>query len=317
MSLYSLQNSQKNSLTDKKRMSSRKNIRKIKELLIEGILFLCALSSVCVTFAIVYTLLVEAMPFFKVVSLKEFLTETEWTPLFENAKYGILPLVTGTLMTTVIALSIAIPFGLITSVYLSEFASVRVREIFKPLLELLAAVPTVVYGYFAMLFVTPILQIIRPEISTFNALSAGLVMGIMIIPYVSSLSEDAMRAVPQSLREGSLALGASKFQTSFQVVAPSAFSGIASAFVLAISRAIGETMVVAIAAGLQPRFSFNPTESTATLTAYIVQVSLGDLPHGSIGYQTIYVAGLTLFVFTFSLNLIGQRIRSRLEKKVK
>ncbi len=299
------------------KVNFQRSVRHIKEKLIEIILLLCALSSVFITFAIVYTLVVEAIPFFKIVDLVEFLTETQWTPLFENPKYGILPLVAGTLMTTVIALLIAIPFGMITSVYLSEFATVRVREIFKPLLELLAAVPTVVYGYFAMLFVTPLLQKIFPDLGAFNALSAGLVMGVMIIPYVSSLSEDAMRAVPQSLREGSLALGASKFQTSFQVVAPSAFSGIASAFVLAISRAIGETMVVAIAAGLQPRFSFNPTDSTATLTAYIVQVSLGDLPHGSIGYQTIYVAGLTLFVFTFSLNLVGQRIRSRLEKKVK
>lgn len=299
------------------KINFHRTVRNVKEKLIEIILLMCALSSIFITFAIVYTLIVEAVPFFKVVDLKEFLTETQWTPLFESPKYGIAPLVAGTLMTTVIALLIAIPFGMITSVYLSEFATVRVREIFKPLLELLAAVPTVVYGYFAMLFVTPLLQKIFPDLGAFNALSAGLVMGIMIIPYVSSLSEDAMRAVPQSLREGSLALGASKFQTSFQVVAPSAFSGIASAFVLAISRAIGETMVVAIAAGLQPRFSFNPTDSTATLTAYIVQVSLGDLPHGSIGYQTIYVAGLTLFVFTFSLNLVGQRIRSRLEKKVK
>jgi len=294
-----------------------KTARKMKEKLIEFLFFLCALSSVAVTFSIVYTLVSEAFPFFKVVSIKEFLTSTEWTPLFENPRYGIWPLLSGTLMTTVIALSIAIPFGLITSVFLSEYASSRVREIFKPLLELLAAVPTVVYGYFAMLFVTPLLQSILPELGAFNALSAGLVMGLMIVPYVSSLSEDAMRAVPQSLREGSLALGASKFQTSFKVVLPSAFSGIASSYVLAISRAIGETMVVAIAAGLQPQFTFNPLNSTATLTAYIVQVSLGDLPHGSIGYQTIYVAGLTLFIFTFALNIVGQLIRRSLQKRVK
>jgi len=294
-----------------------KTTRKMKEKLIEFFFFLCALSSVAVTFSIVYTLVSEAFPFFKVVSIKEFLTSTEWTPLFENPRYGIWPLLSGTLMTTVIALSIAIPFGLITSVFLSEYASSRVREIFKPLLELLAAVPTVVYGYFAMLFVTPLLQSVLPELGAFNALSAGLVMGLMIVPYVSSLSEDAMRAVPQSLREGSLALGASKFQTSFKVVLPSAFSGIASSYVLAISRAIGETMVVAIAAGLQPQFTFNPLNSTATLTAYIVQVSLGDLPHGSIGYQTIYVAGLTLFIFTFALNIVGQLIRRSLQKRVK
>lgn len=298
-------------------MLQTKTTRKMKEKLIEFFFFLCALSSVAVTFSIVYTLVSEAFPFFKVVSIKEFLTSTEWTPLFENPRYGIWPLLSGTLMTTVIALSIAIPFGLITSVFLSEYASSRVREIFKPLLELLAAVPTVVYGYFAMLFVTPLLQSILPELGAFNALSAGLVMGLMIVPYVSSLSEDAMRAVPQSLREGSLALGASKLQTSFKVVLPSAFSGIASSYVLAISRAIGETMVVAIAAGLQPQFTFNPLNSTATLTAYIVQVSLGDLPHGSIGYQTIYVAGLTLFIFTFALNIVGQLIRRSLQKRVK
>ena len=296
---------------------SYKTTRKIKELFVEGLLLFCATSSVFITFAIVYTLVSEALPFFEIVSLKDFLTDTEWTPLFEDAHYGILPLVSGTVMTTVIALMISIPLGLITSVFLSEFASNSAREIFKPLLELLAAVPTVVYGYFAMQFVTPQLQKIFPDLGNFNALSAGLVMGVMIIPYVSSLSEDAMRAVPQTLREGSLALGASKFQTSFQVVMPSAFSGIASAFVLAISRAVGETMVVAIAAGLQPTFSFNPMQATETLTAYIVQVSLGDLPHGSIGFRTIYVAGLTLLVFTLCLNIIGQVIRTRLEKKVR
>lgn len=302
---------------ENKMKSSQGQIRRLKEKLIEFVFFLAALSSVVVTFSIVYTLIIEAFPFFKEVSFFHFLTALEWTPLFENPQYGILPLLSGTLMTTVIALMIALPFGLVTSVFLSEYVSARGREIFKPFLELLAAVPTVVYGYFAMLFLTPLLQKMIPELSSFNALSAGLVMGLMIVPYVSSLSEDAMRAVPQSLREGSLALGASQFQTSFLVVVPSAFSGIASSYVLAISRAIGETMVVAIAAGLQPQFSFNPLESTETLTAYIVQVTLGDLPHGSIGYRTIYVAGLTLFVFTLILNIIGQMIRSKLQKKVK
>ena len=226
-------------------------------------------------------------------------------------------MVCGTLLTTVIALSVAIPLGTITAVFLSEYAAERTREIFKPILELLAAVPTVVYGYFAMLFVTPLLQKIIPEISSFNALSAGLVMGVMIIPYISSLSEDAMRAVPLHFREGSLALGASKFQTSFKVILPAAFSGVASAYILGISRALGETMVVAIAAGLQPRLSFNPLESTQTITAFIVQVSLGDLPQGSIGYKSIYVAGLVLLIFTLTFNLIGQRIRSNMEKKFK
>jgi phosphate transport system permease protein len=225
-----------------------------------------------------------------------------------------MTLVSGTLLTTFIALCVAIPIGTITAVFLSEYCSPSVREFLKPVLELLAAVPTVVYGYFALLFVTPLLQKIYPDIAGFNALSAGLVMGIMIIPYISSLTEDSMRAVPVYLREGSLALGASNFQTSFKVVMPSAFSGIASAYVLGISRALGETMVVAIAAGLQPRLSFNPLESTETLTAYIVQVSQGDLPQGSIGYKTIYVAGSVLLAFTLVFNLIGQRIRSRVER---
>jgi phosphate transport system permease protein len=291
--------------------------RQLTEKFIELILFLAAVSSVMITFFIIYTLVTEALPFFLEVPLKDFIIETEWTPLFENPKYGIVALVSGTVLTTTIALFVALPLGVITAVFLSEYASPRVREITKPMLELLAAVPTVVYGYFAMTLVTPILQKIFPDLSGFNALSAGLVMGIMIVPYVSSLSEDAMRAVPLSLREGSLALGASKFQTSFRVVIPSAFSGIASAFILAISRALGETMVVAIAAGLEPKFGFNPLGSTETLTAYIVQVSQGDLPHGSIGYRTIYVCGIVLLLFTLTFNIIGQLIRHRMEEKVK
>lgn len=298
-------------------LSDFKKRRDIFEKVIEIVLFLCALSSVLITFGIIFILFKEALPFFKEVSLKEFLTGTEWTPLFSEPRFGILPLVCGTLMTTVLALLIAVPCGIVVAVFLSEFTKAKTREIFKPILELLAALPTVVYGYFALLFVTPLLQKMFPELSSFNALSAGIVMGVMIIPYVCSLSEDAMRAVPQHLREASLALGSSHFQTAFKVVLPSAFSGIASAFVLAISRAIGETMIVAIAAGLQPRFSLNPTESTATLTAYIVQVSMGDLPHGSLSFQTIYVAGLTLFAFTLFFNVIGQFIRFKLEKKVK
>ena len=297
--------------------STKRRFRQFKELLIKALLFICAASSVLITVGVVWTLIAEALPFFQEVSLKQFLFDKEWTPLFENAQYGILNLVCGTLLTTMIALSVAIPLGTITAVFLSEYAPEKTREIFKPILELLAAVPTVVYGYFAMLFVTPLLQKLIPEISSFNALSAGLVMGIMIIPYISSLSEDAMRAVPLHFREGSLALGASKFQTSFKVVLPAAFSGVASAYILGISRALGETMVVAIAAGLQPRFSFNPLESTQTITAFIVQVSLGDLPQGSIGYKSIYVSGLVLLIFTLSFNLVGQRIRFNMEKKFK
>ncbi len=297
--------------------SIKRRWRNFKESLIQFALFLCAVSSVLVTFGVIYTLFTEALPFFYEVPMKNFLTDTEWTPLFENPQYGIFNLISGTFLTTVIALTIAIPLGTVAAVFLSEYCSDRARELVKPLLELLAAVPTVVYGYFALLFVTPILQKIIPTLESFNALSAGVVMGIMIIPYVSSLSEDSMRAVPGHLREGSLAMGASKFQTSFKVILPAAFSGIASAYVLGISRALGETMVVAIAAGLQPRLSLNPLESTQTLTAYIVQVSMGDLPQGSIGYRTIYVAGLVLLLFTLSFNLIGQTIRSRMEKKYK
>lgn len=294
--------------------SLKRRSREIKELIIKFILLGCATSSVLITFGVVWTLLSEAIPFFSDVSVAQFIFDKEWTPLFENPQYGILNLVSGTFLTTFIALTVAIPLGTITAVFLSEYTSARVRELLKPILELLAAVPTVVYGYFALLFMTPLLQKIFPEMSGFNALSAGLVMGIMIIPYVSSLSEDAMRAVPIYLREGSLALGASNFQTSFKVIVPSAFSGIASAYILGISRALGETMVVAIAAGLQPRISFNPLEPTQTLTAFIVQVSQGDLPQGSIGFKTIYVAGSVLLFFTLIFNLIGQRIRSKVER---
>ena len=295
--------------------SFKRRFRNFKESVIKTILFLCATSSVLITFGVVYTLLKEAVPFFYDVSMLQFITDREWTPLFENPQYGIFNLISGTFLTTFIALSVAIPLGTVTAVFLSEYSSPRVREILKPVLELLAAVPTVVYGYFALLFVTPILQKVFPDLSSFNALSAGLVMGVMIIPYVSSLSEDAMRAVPVYLREGSLALGASNFQTSFKVILPSAFSGIASAYVLGISRALGETMVVAIAAGLQPKITINPFDSVQTLTAYIVQVSQGDLPHGSVGFKTIYVAGSVLLLFTLVFNLIGQRIRSKMESK--
>jgi len=297
--------------------SFRRRAREFKEFIIKSLLFICAASSVLISFGVIWTLLSEAWPFFKEVPLARIIFDKEWTPLFENPQYGILNLVSGTFLTTLIALTVAIPMGTITAVFLSEYVSSRVREILKPILELLAAVPTVVYGYFALLFVTPLLQKIFTNLSGFNALSAGLVMGIMIIPYISSLSEDAMRAVPLHLREGSLALGASTLQTSFKVIVPSAFSGIASAYILGISRALGETMVVAIAAGLEPKMSFNPFESTQTLTAYIVQVSQGDLPQGSVGYRTIYVCGVVLLAFTFIFNLVGQSIRSKMENKYK
>lgn len=292
-----------------------RRIRRLKERLIETILFAAAASSVLVTVGIVGILVTESIPFFAHVSLKDFLTDTEWTPLFENAHYGILPLLSGTFLSTLIALVVAIPLGTVAAVFLSEYVRPSAREILKPILELLAAVPTVVYGYFALLFVTPLLQKVFPSMGGFNILSAGLVIGVMIVPYVSSLSEDALRSVPNHFREASFAMGASRLQTSFRVVVPAAFSGITSAYILGISRALGETMVVAIAAGMQPNLTANPLEPAATITAFIVQVSLGDLPHGSVGYQSIYVAGLSLLILTLIFNVTGLWLRKRFQEK--
>lgn len=290
-------------------------MRRFREKIIEYILFAAAASSVFVTMGIVGILVTESIPFFENVSAKEFFTDTQWTPLFENPRYGILPLLCGTFLTTMIALTVAIPVGTVAATFLSEYVRPSYREILKPILELLAAVPTVVYGYFALLFVTPLLQKIMPELGGFNVLSAGLVIGVMIVPYVSSLSEDAMRAVPSHLREASFAVGASRLQTSFRVVIPAAFSGITSAYILGISRALGETMVVAIAAGMQPNLTLDPTQPAATITAFIVQVSLGDLPHGSIGYQSIYVAGLSLLVLTLCFNILGLWLRKKFQER--
>jgi phosphate transport system permease protein len=284
---------------------------KMKEKGTEVILFLSALSTILITLSIVFILFYEGLGFFKVVSLMEFLTGTQWTPLFAQPKFGILPLVAGTFLVTGIAVIVALPMGLIVAVYLSEYAPFKVKEIAKPILELLAAVPTVVYGYFALLFLTPLLQKLIPNLSGFNALSPGIIMGIMIIPYVSSVSEDAMKAVPMQIREGSYATGATKFQTAFKVVIPAAFSGIAAAFVIGISRAIGETMVVAIAAGMMPNLTLNALEPVQTLTAYIVGISLGDVPHGTVMYKTIFAAGITLFLITLFLNVLGFWFRRR------
>ena len=285
--------------------------RNIRERAIEFTLFLAAFVSVATTLGIVFVLAWESVAFFRVVPITTFLTDTMWTPLFSEPRYGILPLLAGTLTTSAVALVVAIPMGTIIALYLSEFAHFSVREVAKPVLELLGGVPTIVYGYFALTFVTPLLQKIWPELPGFNMLSAGLVMGIMIIPYISSVAEDAMRAVPMALREGSYAMGATRFHTATRVVTPAAFSGIAAAYILGISRAVGETMVVAVAAGMQPNFTFNPAEPAATITAYIVQVALGDLPHGSIGYQTIFAAGLTLFIMTLFFNVLGHWLRRR------
>lgn len=283
----------------------------LRERSIEAVLFIAAFSSVAITFAIMEILISESIHFFQHVSLIEFLTSTEWSPLFDDPKYGILPLASGTLVTTAVALFVAVPLGTIAAVYLSEFAAPKVREVVKPILELLAGIPTVVYGYFALLGVTPLLQLIMPELPGFNMLSPGIVMGIMITPLISSISEDAMRSVPVELREGAYAMGASRFQTAWQVVFPAALSGISAAYILGISRAVGETMIVAIAAGLQPTLVWNPLDSAATITAYIVQVSLGDIPHGSLEYQTIFAAGLTLALITLTFNIIGYFLTQR------
>jgi phosphate transport system permease protein len=290
---------------------AHRRARVIREKLIEMLLLLAALVSVFTTAAIVYILVRESVVFFEQVPLHLFLTDTQWTPLFDNPRFGIMVLLSGTLTSSAVALAVAIPLGTIIAIYLSEFAPFKLREIAKPFLELLGGVPTIVYGYFALLFVTPLLQHLYPELPGFNLLSAGIVMGIMIVPYVSSISEDAMRAVPMNLREGSYAMGATRLQTALHVVVPAAFSGIASAYILGISRAVGETMILAVAAGMQPNLTFNPLEPAATITAYIVQVALGDLPHGSIGYQTIFAAGLTLMVFTLVCNIAGHVLRKR------
>ena len=289
--------------------------RKVKEKIIEKALAFCALLTILTTIGIVVILLVEAVGFFGEVSIVDFLTDTQWTPLFSQKSYGILPLLAGTFLTTLIAIAVALPVGLTIAIYLNEYASRRFRKVAKPLLEVLAVVPTVVYGFFALLIVTPFLKTFIPELSGFNALSPGIVMGIMIIPFVSSLSEDALSSVPDSLRQASFGMGSTKFQTAFRVMVPAASSGIIVSAILAISRAIGETMIVAIAAGQQPRLTLDPTVPIETITAYIVQVSMGDVPYGTLAYKTIFAAGITLFIFTFILNNISYWIKTRYQEK--
>ena len=285
------------------------------EWIIERLLFLCATLSVLTTAGIIAVLAFETYEFLQEVPILEFLTGTEWTPLFANQQFGVLPLVVGTMLVSAIAMAVALPMGLLAAIYLSEYCPDGFRRIVKPVLEILAGVPTVVYGYFALTFVTPLLQTFFPTLSGFNALSPGLVMGLMILPLVSSLSEDAMRAVPRGLREGSYALGATRMQTALKVVVPAAFSGITAAFILAASRAIGETMIVAIAAGQQPRLTGNPFVPIETMTAYIVQVSLGDTPQGTIEYRTIFAVGMLLFLMTFGLNLVSTWLRERFREE--
>lgn len=285
--------------------------RRIDEVVVKPILFFCAAVSVLTTVGIVLVLLSESLAFFRNVPLSRFLTEREWTPLFRDKHYGVLPLISGTLLTSFIALAVATPLGLIIAVYLSQYASPKLRRWVKPTLEFLAGVPTVVYGYFALLFVTPILRKFLPGMDAFNALSAGLVMGVMILPMVASLSEDALYAVPVSLRDAAYGLGYTRLQAVWKIVFPAALSGISAAVILAFSRAVGETMIVAIAAGQQPTFTFDPQRAVMTLTAYIVQVAGGDVPHGSLGYQTIFAVGLTLFVITLILNSLALALRER------
>ncbi len=285
--------------------------RPLAERVIEALLRLAALVSVATTAAIVLTLGLESASFFSEVAPGDFLFDTQWTPLFAQRHFGIWPLVCGTVLTSFIAMAVAVPFGLLAAIQMSEFSSARVRFWLKPSVEVLAGVPTVVYGYVALIFVTPVLQAVVPSIGAFNALAPGLVMGLMIVPTIASLSEDAIRAVPVSLREASLGLGVGRVSTIVRVVLPSAFSGIAASVILGISRAVGETMIVAIAAGQQPRLTLDPTVPIATMTAFIVQVSMGDTPHGTLAYRSIFVVGAALFLMTFGMNWVSYRLARR------
>lgn len=283
----------------------------LRERLIEGVLLACGLLSILTTAGIVIVLAIETIAFFREVSIAQFLLDTQWTPLFVEKHFGIWPLLGGTVLISAIAVSVALPLGLLAAIYLSEFASNRVRKISKPALEVLAGVPTIVYGYFALVFMTPFLQDIVPGLAGFNSLGPGIIMGIMIIPMISSLSEDALYAVPNGLREGAYALGATRLTAVFRVVLPSAVSGIAAAVILAISRAVGETMIVTIAAGQQPRLTLDPRVPIETMTAYIVQVSMGDTPTGTLEYRSIFVVGASLFLVTLAMNLASYRLTRR------
>jgi phosphate transport system permease protein len=268
-------------------------------------MLLAAIVSVLTTAGIILSLAEETFHFFSRVPIRDFLTDTQWTPLFADQHFGILPLIAATALTSFIALAIAVPLGLLAAVYLSEFASPRVRDVLKPALEVLAGIPTVVYGFFALIFLTPIIQDLIPGVATFNSLSAGLVMGIMILPLVASLSEDSMASVPTALREGAYGLGATRYEVAVKVVFPAALSGIVAAVILALSRAVGETMIVAIAAGQNPILTLDPRVPVQTMTSYIVQVSLGDTPYGSLSYLTIFAVGSMLFVLTFVMNIFS------------
>ncbi|MDR0138354.1 phosphate ABC transporter permease subunit PstC [Metabacillus idriensis] len=309
------QTSQSVSEMIKEKKEKRSWLRYIEKI-VPAFLLLTAIISVLTTVGILFTLIVETFTFFSRVSIMDFITQREWYPFFESdPSYGIITLVSGTLLVAFIAMLVALPIGLASAIYLSEYASDRVRRIIKPILEVLAGIPTIVYGFFALSFVTPLLQSIIPDLGFFNALSPGIVVGIMIIPMIASLSEDAMTSVPKSMREGALALGSTKFEVAMKVVLPAAVSGVVASFVLAISRAIGETMIVTLAGGATPKLTFDPTESIQTMTAYIVQVSSGDAGYGTTIYYSIYAVGMTLFIFTLLMNLLAQFISRRFREE--
>lgn len=289
--------------------------RNVREQIIGALLFACAAASTLVTAGIVFVLVRETVGFFTQVSPWDFFTGTEWTPLFQNPQFGVLPLLAGSFIVAAGAAVIAVPVGLLSAIFLSEYAGARLRGILKPLLEILAGIPTVVYGYFALTFITPLLRTVLPQTEIFNAASAAIVVGIMIVPTVSSLSEDALRAVPTALREGAYGLGATRMEVSLRVVVPAALSGIIASFILGISRAVGETMAVAIAAGNMPNLTFNALQSIQTMTAYMVQASLGDTPHGSVGYQTLFAVGMTLFLITLAMNVLSQWVLARFREE--
>lgn len=296
-------------------MLTARGSRTFREGAIGVLLFACAAASTLVTLGVVVVLLRETISFFSQVSIIEFLTSTRWEPMFQEKHFGVLPLLSGSVMVAVGAGVIALPIGLMTAIFLSEYATPRLRRVLKPILEILAGVPTVVYGYFALTFITPLLRVFFPSTEIFNAAAASIVVGVMIIPTVSSLSEDALRAVPDSLREGAYGLGATKLEVSTRVVVPSALSGVIASFILAISRAIGETMAVTIAAGNLPNMTINPLRSIQTMTAYIVQVSLGDTPQGTIVFQTLFAVAMTLFLITLGMNILSQWVLARFREE--
>lgn len=304
-----------NVIPDKKTISKRIKMMKASNIIARNILFLFAIITILTTVGIIFSLLKDSVGFFEEVSIFDFLFGKQWTPLFSDPSFGVLPLVAGTLLITIISAFISIPIGLLTAIYLSEYANRRVRQIIKPILEVLAGIPSIVFGYFALTLITPVLKNIIPQTEIFNALSAGIAVGIMTIPLVSSLSEDALRAVPDSLRQGALALGSTKMEASLRVVVPAAISGISASFVLAISRAIGETMIVTIAAGAKPNLTFNPLQSIQTMTSFIVQASQGDNPHGTVGYYSLFAVGLLLFLITLGLNILSHALVEKYRKE--